>query len=266
MILALLLANVLNVLSNPGVVSNDARLLQVVSHIGSAEAQLAQTQGNGAVLAHLVTSSRMVDKCRFGLLGVNLENEGDKPKSEWFDNLSEAEKHAYVWGFCDRAVWALSDAKAEARKAGAKDARDRWIKPALLEMALLDRTNPTNRLPDTIFGPHGHVGSYRALLHGLIYLRDHAEQVMLADYSHGFDTGWGQYGRIANAAHRTAGLWAGTVGEERGLVCRVLDGFALLWREVAEAFHQLMGYPKVTDAWLNFDRAAGRGLEMERCR
>jgi hypothetical protein len=266
MILALLLANVLNVLSNPGVVSNDARLLQVVSHIGSAEAQLAQTQGNGAVLAHLVTSSRMVDKCRFGLLGVNLENEGDAARTAWFEGLSDADRHAYVWGYCDRAVWALSDAKAEARKAGAKDARERWIKPALAEMALLDRGVKPNDLPDTVFGPHGHRGSYRALLAGLVYLRDHAESVMLQDYSHGFDTGWGQYGRIANAAHRTAGLWAGTVGEERGLVCRVLDGFALLWREVAEAFHQMMGYPKVTDAWLNFDRAAGRAVEMEQCR
>jgi hypothetical protein len=257
---------ILSLLLAATLAQNDAKLLNVVSYLGSAEAQLAQTNGNGAVLAYLVTSSRMVDKCRFGLLGANLENEGDKIRTEWFDNLSAAERHAYVWGYCDRAVWALSDAKAEARKAGAKDARERWIKPALKEFANLDRSVPIHVLPDTIFGPHGHRGSYRALLHGLTYLRDHAEALMLADYSHGFDTGWGQYGRIANAAHRTAGLWAGTVGEERGLVCRVLDGFALLWREVAEAFHQLMGYPKVTDAWLNFDRAAGRAVEMERCR
>jgi hypothetical protein len=46
----------------------------------------------------------------------------------------------------------------------------------------------------------------------------------------------------------------------------VLDGFALLWREVAEAFHKLLNYSKVSDAWLNFDRAAGRAMEMERCR
>jgi hypothetical protein len=257
-ILALLLAATL--------AQNDARLLNVVSYLGSAEAQLAQTQGNDKPLALLVSASRMVDKCRFGLLGVNLENEGDAARTAWFEGLSDADRAAYVWGYCDRAVWALSDAKAEARKAGAKNARERWIKPALAELSALDRTTRINVLPDTVFGPHGHLGSYRALLHGLIYLRDHAESIMLADYSHGFDTGWGQYGRIANAAHRTAGLWAGTVGEERGLVCRVLDGFALLWREVAEAFHQLMGYPKVTDAWLNFDRAAGRAVEMERCR
>jgi hypothetical protein len=257
-ILALLLAATL--------AQNDARLLNVVSYLGSAEAQLAQTQGNDKPLALLVSASRMVDKCRFGLLGVNLENEGDAARTAWFEGLSDADRAAYVWGFCDRAVWALSDAKAEARKAGAKDARERWIKPALAEMGLLDRTVPLHVLPDSVFGPHGHRGSYRALLHGLTYLRDHAESLMLVDYSHGFDTGWGQYGRIANAAHRTAGLWAGTVGEERGLVCRVLDGFALLWREVAEAFHQLMGYPKVTDAWLNFDRAAGRAVEMEQCR
>jgi hypothetical protein len=257
---------ILSLLLAATLAQNDARLLQVVSYIGSAEAQLAQTQGNDKPLALLVTSSRMADKCRFGLLGVNLENEGDAARTAWFDGLEPEAKHAYVWGYCDRAVWALSDAKAEARKAGAKDARDRWIKPALAEMSLLDRTLPINQLADTVFGPHGHAGSYRALLFGLVYLRDHAEQFMLTDYSHGFDTGWGQYGRIANAAHRTAGLWAGTVGEERGLVCRVLDGFALLWREVAEAFHQMMGYPKVTDAWLNFDRAAGRAVEMEQCR
>jgi hypothetical protein len=257
---------ILSLLLAATLAQNDARLLNVVSYLGSAEAQLAQTQGNDKPLALLVSASRMVDKCRFGLLGVNLENEGDAARTAWFEGLSDADRAAYVWGFCDRAVWALSDAKAEARKAGAKDARERWIKPALAEMGLLDRTVPLHVLPDSVFGPHGHRGSYRALLHGLTYLRDHAESLMLVDYSHGFDTGWGQYGRIANAAHRTAGLWAGTVGEERGLVCRVLDGFALLWREVAEAFHQLMGYPKVTDAWLNFDRAAGRGLEMERCR
>jgi hypothetical protein len=257
---------ILSLLLAATLAQNDARLLNVVSYLGSAEAQLAQTQGNDKPLALLVSASRMVDKCRFGLLGVNLENEGDAARTAWFEGLSDADRAAYVWGFCDRAVWALSDAKAEARRAGAKDARDRWIKPALAEMALLDRGVKLNVLPDTVFGPHGHRGSYRALLFGLVYLRDHAEQLMLTDYSNGFDTGWGQYGRIANAAHRTAGLWAGTVGEERGLVCRVLDGFALLWREVAEAFHQLMGYPKVTDAWLNFDRAAGRAVEMERCR
>jgi hypothetical protein len=257
---------ILSLLLAATLAQNDARLLNVVSYLGSAEAQLAQTQGNDKPLALLVSASRMVDKCRFGLLGVNLENEGDAARTAWFEGLSDADRTAYVWGFCDRAVWALSDAKAEARKAGAKDARERWIKPALAEMGLLDRTVPLHVLPDSVFGPHGHRGSYRALLHGLTYLRDHAESLMLVDYSHGFDTGWGQYGRIANAAHRTAGLWAGTVGEERGLVCRVLDGFALLWREVAEAFHQLLNYSKVSDAWLNFDRAAGRAMEMERCR
>jgi hypothetical protein len=258
-ILALLLAATL--------AQNDARLLNVVSYLGSAEAQLAQTQGNDKPLALLVSASRMVDKCRFGLLGVNLENEGDAARTAWFEGLSDADRAAYVWGFCDRAVWALSDAKAEARKAGAKDARERWIKPALAELAALDRVVPLSELPDTVFGPHGHRGSYRALLHGLVYLRDHAESVMLTDYSHGFDTGWGQYGRIANAHHEALAYWAGTKGEELGLVCRVLKGFAVLWQEAAEAFHVLFGYSKLSDAWLNgVDRASGRAMEMERCR
>jgi hypothetical protein len=258
---------ILSLLLAATLAQNDARLLNVVSYLGSAEAQLAQMQGNGAVLAHLVTASRMCDKCRFGLLGVNLENEGDAARTAWFEGLSDADRAAYVWGFCDRAVWALSDAKAEARKAGAKDARDRWIKPALVELSQLDRTVSPDRLPPTVFGPHGHVGSYRALLHGLGYLRDHAETVMLADYSHGFDTGWGQYGRIANAYHEALAYWAGTKGEELGLVCRVLKGFAVLWQEAAEAFHVLFGYSKLSDAWLNgVDRASGRAMEMERCR
>jgi hypothetical protein len=261
LILSLLLANVLNVLSNPGVVSNDARLLTVVSYIGSAEAQLAQTQGNDKALALLVSASRMVDKCRFGLLGVNLENEGDAARTAWFEGLSDADRTAYVWGFCDRAVWALSDAKAEARKAGAKDARSRWIKPALAEMALLDRTVPIGVRPDKVIGPHGEEGSFVALLDGLNYARDEAEAELLSAYGHGFDIGWDQYIRIPNAGHLAAAYWTKTAGLEMSDVCRVQAGFDLLWREIPEAWHAYMN-TKASDSWRAFDRAAGRAQQI----
>lgn len=258
MILSLLLAATL--------AQNDARLLQAVSYVSSAEAQLAQSPGNEQVLRLLVNASRALDECRFIRLGVNPRNEADPDANARWEAMTEAERNAYGWFQCDRAIWGLSDAKAAAKRAGARDVRDRWIKPAMAELAALDRTVPVGSTPETVFGPHGHVGSYRALLHGLGYLRDHAESIMLEDYEHGFDTGWGQYGRIANSAHLAAAYWAGTKGQELGLVCRVLFGFKLLWTEIAEAFHQLFNYSKASDSWLNMDRAAGRALEMERCR
>jgi hypothetical protein len=78
---------ILSLLLAATLAQNDARLLNVVSYLGSAEAQLAQTQGNDKPLALLVSASRMVDKCRFGLLGVNLENEGDAARTAWFEGI-----------------------------------------------------------------------------------------------------------------------------------------------------------------------------------
>jgi hypothetical protein len=257
---------ILSLLLAATLAQNDARLLTVVGYIGSAEMQLAQTPGNGEVLKLLVSASRSVDECRFVLLGVNPRNEADPEANERWAQMTEADRHAYGWFHCDRAAYGLFDAKNAARKAGAKDARDRWIRPAIQQMLGLDRTVPINDLPDTVFGPHGHMGSFRALLFGLVYLRDHAESIMLVDYSHGFNTGWGQYQRVANALHYGAAYWAGTRGEELGLICRVMKGFEYVEVEAPEAYHVLFNYSKLSDSWLNANRATWRTVEIKgRC-
>lgn len=251
MILALLLT----------VLSNDAAILRAVNYIGEAERALVATVGNDAALKHVVLASRYLDKCRFIRLGVNPENEGDPNRNAWWDTLSQDQKEAYGWQFCDFAIYGLSNAKDATRKS-ARGTRDRWLAPAMEELLRLDRTVAINTLPDTVFGPHGHRGSYRALLASLIYLRDHAELLMLEDYERGFNTGWDQYIVISGALHFAAAYWSGTRGEELGLVCRVMEGFRYSEVVAPEAYHALMGYSRLSDSWLNSNRANWRVFEI----